>query len=85
MDNNTTNGDQHVLTYTIGFQTDQTLLKHTAEGRAAATGFTALAGGGGKYFTADNALQLQNAFKDIVISILSGTTTFSSPGIAANI
>ena len=64
--------DQHVNTYTIGFQLDHPLLL------AAGTQ------GGGLYRTADNALELNAAFNEIINQILDLNATFSSPAVSVN-
>ncbi len=63
---------QNVITYTIGFATDQTLLKNTAQK------------GGGKYYTADNISGLTDAFTSIITEILSINTTFIAPAVSVN-
>lgn len=72
MDNDTTNGNQFGITYTIGFTTDQQLLSDTAEK------------GKGQYFTANNAQELAEAFQGAIVSILSTDTTFTSPAVAVD-
>ena len=53
LDNDTTNGNQYGITYTIGFtQQQQDLLSDTARS------------GQGQYYTADNAEQLTTAFQE---------------------
>lgn len=61
-----------VLTYTVGFQTDQTLLSSTASE------------GGGAYYLANDTESLEDAFQDIVRNVLSVNTTFVAPGVAVN-
>ncbi|MDC0663026.1 pilus assembly protein [Marinobacter sp. SS21] len=61
-----------VSTYTVGFQTDQTLLSNTASN------------GGGSYYLADDTESLETAFKDIVRAVLAVNTTFVAPGVAVN-
>ena len=61
-----------VLTYTIGFATDQQLLQDTAEK------------GKGEYYTADSAAELTEAFQGAIVSILSRDTTFTSPAVAVD-
>lgn len=65
-------GTQSVLTYTIGFATNQTLLSQTASR------------GGGKYYTANDTAELATAFDAIVTEILDINTTFSSPTVSVN-
>lgn len=72
VDQNDSNGEQHVTTYTIGFQTDHPLLAATAEA------------GGGDYFTAENADQLTDAFQSAISKILGTSASFTSPSIAVN-
>ncbi|MFM7067517.1 MAG: pilus assembly protein [Gammaproteobacteria bacterium] len=70
--NSTIPGTQSVLTYTIGFATNQTLLQRTATR------------GGGKYYTANDTTELASAFQAIVTEILDINTTFSSPTVSVN-
>lgn len=72
-------GKQNVRTYTVGFETNQTLLKETAEGTTATN-----VGGGGKYYLANDTDSLKTAFNDIVREVVSVNTTFVSPGVAVN-
>lgn len=65
-------GTQRVITNTVGFQTDQELLSETAEK------------GGGEYYLANDADELEDAFFAIVREVLSTNTTFSSPGVSVN-
>jgi type IV pilus assembly protein PilY1 len=67
-----TDGDQFGVTYTIGFATDQELLKDAAEK------------GKGEYYKADNAEQLTEAFQGAIVGILSEATTFTSPAVAVD-
>lgn len=71
-DLNNMNDKQNVITYTIGFQTDQTLLSDTATK------------GGGAYHTADSATELSSAFTSILTDILSVNTTFIAPAVTVN-
>ncbi|MBI1422900.1 MAG: pilus assembly protein PilY [Gammaproteobacteria bacterium] len=66
------NDKQNVITYTIGLQTDQPLLSETAKK------------GGGKYFTANSATDLSNAFTSILTQILAVNTTFIAPAVTVN-
>ncbi len=72
LDGISTNGDQYGITYTIGFTTDQTLLRKTAEL------------GKGEYFTADSAEGLTEAFAGAVLSILASDSSFTSPAVAVD-
>lgn len=65
-------GDQTVTTYTVGFDINDSLL-----GKAATAG-------GGKYYQANDAVQLAGAFDDIVRSVLETSSTFVAPGVAVN-
>ncbi|MEM7255053.1 MAG: hypothetical protein AAF493_26940, partial [Pseudomonadota bacterium] len=65
-------GTQKVNTYTVGFLTNQQLLQDTATK------------GNGTYFTADNALQLTQAFAAILTSIQEEDSTFSAPSVSVN-
>ena len=71
-DLSTMNDTQNVITYTIGLQTNQQLLSDTAKK------------GGGKYFTADSATDLSNAFTSILTQILAVNTTFIAPAVTVN-
>lgn len=72
LDNDTTNGDQFGITYTIGFTTDQDLLRDAADK------------GKGQYYTANDARELTEAFQGAIVSILSTDTTFTSPAVAVD-
>ena len=72
LDNDTTNGNQFGITYTIGFTTQQDLLRDTAEK------------GKGQYYTANNAQELAAAFQGAIVSILATDTTFTSPAVAVD-
>lgn len=65
-------GTQNVITYTIGFATDQDLLSDAARK------------GGGKYYTADDTAQLTSALTNIVAEVLSVNTTFTAPAVSVN-
>ncbi len=65
-------GKQEVVTYTIGFATDQTLLNNTATK------------GGGEYHTAENSASLTNAFTNILSEIMAVNTTFVAPAVSVN-
>ncbi len=72
LDNDTTNGNQFGITYTIGFTTDQDLLRDAADK------------GKGQYYTANNAQELTAAFQGAIVSILETDTTFTSPAVAVD-
>jgi type IV pilus assembly protein PilY1 len=72
LDDRWQNGEQRVITYTIGFLTDQDLLRDTAEF------------GGGTYFTAYNAHELADAFQATLTEILSSNTSFAAPAVAVD-
>jgi type IV pilus assembly protein PilY1 len=65
-------GEQNVITYTIGFATDQQLLSDTARK------------GGGKYYTADETEGLTDAFTAILTEILAINTSFTAPAVSVN-
>lgn len=65
-------GDQLVITHTVGFLTDQTLLQNTADK------------GNGSYVLANDATSLKDAFSDLFDQVSAQSTTFSAPGIAVN-
>ena len=65
-------GTQKVTTHTVGFITDQQLLAEAARR------------GGGKYYLAEDADQLEDAFFAIFREVLSTNTTFSSPGVSVS-
>ncbi|HTO19475.1 MAG TPA: PilC/PilY family type IV pilus protein [Pseudomonas sp.] len=65
-------GKQTINTYTIGFATNQQLLKNTAEA------------GGGKYFTTSNVSGLTEAMKSIIVEILAENTSFAAPSVAVS-
>lgn len=65
-------GKQNVVTYTIGFFTDQTLLSQTA------------IKGGGSYYLASDFAQLSNAFTQIITEIQAVNTTFTAPAVSVN-
>ena len=72
LDNDTTNGNQFGITYTIGFATNQQLLQDAATA------------GKGEYYTAGNATELTAAFQGAILSILETDTTFTSPAVAVD-
>lgn len=63
---------QNVQTYTIGFYSQQDLLKKTA------------AEGGGQYYEANNTTELELAVTEIFSTFKSANTTFVSPGVTVN-
>ena len=63
---------QSVYTYTIGFDIDMQLLEETARQ------------GGGKYYTVNTSEELKSAFNEIILDILSNSTTFSAPAVSVN-
>ena len=63
---------QNATTYTIGFATNQQLLQDAANK------------GGGKYYTADDTVQLTTAFNQILSDILAVNTTFVAPAVPVN-
>ena len=63
---------QNVITYTIGFNTDQTLLQNAATK------------GGGQYYTADDTAGLTDVFTSILTDILAINTTFIAPAVSVN-
>ncbi|HEY5602335.1 MAG TPA: PilC/PilY family type IV pilus protein [Gammaproteobacteria bacterium] len=71
-DCSTLDDTQNVITYTIGFATDQTLLSSAA------------AKGGGSYYTADDTAGLADAFTAILTEILAINTTFIAPAVSVN-
>lgn len=58
---------QNVITYTIGFQSEQTLLDETATN------------GGGQYYTANSISGLKEAFLEIIAAIADVNAVFVSP------
>lgn len=72
LDGVSTNGIQRAVTYTIGFATDQALLRDTATK------------GGGQYYTADSTEELTSAFQGAITSILSTNAAFTSPAVAVD-
>lgn len=67
LDGDSSNSTQDIVTHTVGFTTNQTLLQNTASN------------GGGSYYTANSADELQTAFESIFTGINDATTTFTSP------
>ncbi|MBT6210681.1 MAG: hypothetical protein HOI35_11755, partial [Woeseia sp.] len=68
----TLNGKQNVVTYTIGFFSNQTLLSNAATK------------GGGQYYLADNFAALSDAFSQIITEIQAVNTTFTAPAVSVN-
>jgi type IV pilus assembly protein PilY1 len=58
---------QNIVTFTIGFKTQQTLLYSTA------------ANGGGEYFTAENYSELKESFSQIMSSIVEKNACYVAP------
>ena len=73
------NSSQNIITYTIGFATDQTLLQDTARKGGSTGGI-----GGVGYFTANSVEGLTNAFTTIIMDILNINTTFVAPAVSVN-
>ena len=65
-------GEQHINTYTVGFDLENDLLKNAA------------VKGGGEFYLANDAETLQDAFNAIVRKVMNTSTTFVAPGIAVN-
>jgi type IV pilus assembly protein PilY1 len=63
-------GDQYVITHTVGFATAQDLLSDTA------------VAGNGNYYLADNEAGLEAAFDRIYQAVKAQGTTYVSPGVA---
>ncbi|MFT4519504.1 MAG: type IV pilus assembly protein PilY1 [Halioglobus sp.] len=72
LDNDSNNGNQFAITYTIGFGTSQDLLEDTATK------------GKGEYYQAENSAGLTAAFQGAILSILSTDSTFTSPAVAVD-
>lgn len=62
-------GLQNVMTYTVGFSINTTLLQNTAMN------------GGGQYFTAQTSAQLTDAIESAIIDISNQATSFTSPTV----
>ncbi|MFQ5469236.1 MAG: pilus assembly protein [Gammaproteobacteria bacterium] len=69
---NDLNDTQNIITYTIGFHTNQQLLQDTATK------------GGGQYYTASDTSGLTDAFTSIITNILATNDTFVAPAVAVN-
>jgi type IV pilus assembly protein PilY1 len=67
-----TDGFQNVITHTIGFFQDNSLLAETA------------ARGGGKYYLANDAESLLETLESIFVDVNEMGTTFTSPGVSVN-
>jgi type IV pilus assembly protein PilY1 len=79
MDMSTTMPDQqNVTTYTIGFGDDPSLVAASSWLQRAATA------GGGKFHSAGNLDQLEQALTEIVNNIQKTSTTFTAPTVAVN-
>lgn len=65
-------GDQYMITHTVGFATDQELLSTTASA------------GDGNYYLANDQAGLEAAFDKIYQAVKAQGTTYVSPGVAIN-
>lgn len=65
-------GIQNIVTYTVGFFSDQTLLDDTA------------VKGGGKYYTVDDYAGLEQSLSEIFIEILLREGLFTAPAVSVN-
>jgi len=63
---------QRIVTYTIGFTTQQPLLQETATA------------GGGQYFEASDADSLTSAFSSIFSEITASSVSFTAPGVGTS-
>lgn len=72
-------GVQNVKTFTIGFALDATA-KENAEPLLKSTATR----GGGKYYEANDAQSLQDAFDDIVRAVLTDNATFTAPAVTVD-
>ncbi|MCG6201139.1 pilus assembly protein [Psychromonas antarctica] len=77
IDGDSSNGEQHITTYTIGFGQSAVddagkLLTETA------------VRGGGEYYPATSSAALQKAFQATILDILNSSSSLSSPAIANN-
>ncbi|MCG9711251.1 rRNA (guanine-N1)-methyltransferase [Shewanella insulae] len=74
--NDKVDGDQHVITHTIGFSEGakkaEDLLKKVASK------------GGGSYFDATDATKLQGSIQQAVNEVLANSASFTSPSVASN-
>lgn len=67
--------DQNVITYTIGFDTDD---------KTEATLTKTATAGKGKFFPAKSAQDLTNALADIIVQVNEISTTFTAPAVSIN-
>ena len=63
---------QNIVTYTVGFFSDQNLLDDTA------------VKGGGKYYTVDDYAGLEKSLSEIFIEILLNEGLFTAPAVSVN-
>jgi len=77
IDGDSTNGEQHITTYTIGFG------QSAVDDAGRLLGETAIRGGG-EYYPATNSTALQKAFQATILDILNSSSSLSSPAIANN-
>lgn len=77
IDDDTDNGAQHVITYTIGFG------QNAVDDAGRLLSETAIRGGGA-YYPAEDASALQNAFQETILDILNDSSSLSSPAISSN-
>ncbi|WP_167854828.1 pilus assembly protein [Mangrovimicrobium sediminis] len=80
LDGDSSNGGQHAITYTIGFDTQQALLEQAATGKRYTEDGEELPG----YYEADNADTLASAFREILLAIWDTDSTFTSPAVAVD-
>ena len=74
-------GQQHVKTYTIGFDLDA----GASAGLAAIDLLTrTAAAGGGEFYTASDSASLTATFNKIIAEVLAVNSTFSSPAVSVN-
>jgi type IV pilus assembly protein PilY1 len=66
------NGQQNIVTHTVGFRVDTTMLQQTAQR------------GGGQYYTANDTAELTNALLSIITSVLDTQATFIAPTVSVN-
>lgn len=65
-------GTNTVKTYTVGLSIDLPLLEEAARK------------GGGEYYTANDTSQLQQAFQNIILDILTDSSSFVAPAVSVN-
>jgi len=70
--NDNLDGPQSVKTHTIGFNIDMPLLEAAAQN------------GDGTYHTVNSSQELKTAFNEIILDILSSSTTFTAPAVSVN-